>query len=420
MVADAYQRLGIGRLLLLRLLAAAAARDVRRVRFYSLADNEPLRRLVKRVSERVTFSSEGGVLTGEFDIPAIDATAAARLSNLRVGCNRLARRLLLVLTALAALWSMSPAHASEQRLIDISRPPGKLVNIGTHRLYLYCIGVGSPTVVFDAGLGGSSLEWFTVQQKLAARTRVCAYDRAGYGWSDTGPGPRTSLRNAMELRALLKHAGIDPPYVLAGHSFGGYNMQLFASLYAKSVAGLVLIDSSHAEQVERFEAEPIGVSIAPRRGTAILMSPPVVPENLPAELFGPFAALMSSGKALRASMDELQHFRLSSHQVRSAPRWPDVPVIVLTRGQRVWTGEGKGELMERLWMQLQDELATRNPHSLHIVARASGHHIHLDQPRVVVRAVALILGAELGPVQDRPRWRQTETTWERCSLSHAG
>jgi pimeloyl-ACP methyl ester carboxylesterase len=307
------------------------------------------------------------------------------------------RLLLLGLAILAGLFYAMSAKALKPVHINISRPPGKLVSIGTHRLYLYCVGNGSPTVVLDAGLGGSSLEWLAVQQKLAAHTRVCAYDRAGYGWSESGPGPRTSLRNALELRALLAHANIEPPYVLAGHSFGGYTVQLFTSLYPKSVAGLVLVDSSHSGQVERFEAEPIGVTTAPRSGSIIMMSQPVIPDNLPEGVSNTVAVLMSAAKALSASSNELQHFRLSAEEVRRAPRWPDVPVVVLTRGLRVWPSDEKGQLMEVLWKELQNELAARTSHSLHIVVRGSGHYIHLDQPEIVAHAIDLLVETQRKP-----------------------
>jgi pimeloyl-ACP methyl ester carboxylesterase len=298
-----------------------------------------------------------------------------------------------VLMILMGLGSALPIKAHKRIKIDINRPPGSRVDIGTHRLYIYCTGRGSPTVILDAGLGDSSLEWWPVQQRLAPHARVCAYDRSGYGWSDPGPNPRTSLRNAVELRTLLTRAHIEPPYVLVGHSFGGYDMQLFASLYPKSVAGLVLVDSSHPQQVQRFEAQPIGVSTAPKSGPGnqILMSQPVLPENLPATLSGPTLTLMSAPKALRAASDELMNFRLSAREVANAGPWPDVPVVVLSRGRRVWPDDRKGRLMESLWMQLQIELAARSPQSLHILVRDAGHYIQLDRPEVVARAVELIL-----------------------------
>ncbi|MDQ3730394.1 MAG: alpha/beta hydrolase [Pseudomonadota bacterium] len=324
-----------------------------------------------------------------------------RSANEGVMRNSVKRLLLVIFAGLALAPLPFSASAAELGLISLSAPPGKLIDIGTHRLYIHCMGRGSPAVVLNVGLGGSSLEWLMVQQGLRSRTRVCAYDRGGYGWSESGARAHTSLQNATELRLLLMRAGVEPPYVLVGHSFGGYDVQLFASRYPDSVAGLVLVDSSHSGQVQRFEAEPIGVNTAPQPGNAVLISRPSLPKNVPAELSDTVAALMSSPKALRATMDELQHFRISARQVaRSAP-WPDVPVIVLTRGKRVWPANKKGRLMEALWMQLQTELAKRNPRSLQIVARQSGHHIHLDQPEVVTRAVALLLDAETAPVHHK-------------------
>src|SRR5512147_669788 len=102
---------------------------------------------------------------------------------------------------------------------------GQRVDIGGYSLAIRCQGRGSPTVLLDAGLGGAAIEWTRVQDSLARNTRVCAYDRAGYGDSDPGPPPRSSSRIAAELRTLLERARIRPPYLLVGHSFGGYNMR---------------------------------------------------------------------------------------------------------------------------------------------------------------------------------------------------
>jgi alpha/beta hydrolase fold len=107
-------------------------------------------------------------------------------------------------------------------------PPGQLVDVGGERLHIDCVGEGSPTVVLESGLGGSSLDWRLVQPELGKTTRVCAYDRAGMGWSDPSPQPRTPRQIADELHTLLTHAGIAGPYVLVGHSLGGKNVRLFA------------------------------------------------------------------------------------------------------------------------------------------------------------------------------------------------
>ncbi|MGH2484392.1 MAG: alpha/beta fold hydrolase, partial [Ktedonobacterales bacterium] len=125
-------------------------------------------------------------------------------------------------------------------------PPGELVNVGGHRMHINLTGKGTgPTVVLDAGLAGFSTDWTLVQREVATFARVCSYDRAGYGWSDPVPGERTSDVIVAELHKLLRHAGAPGPYLLVGHSFGGYSVRVFADRYPDEVAGLVLVDPSH-------------------------------------------------------------------------------------------------------------------------------------------------------------------------------
>ena len=127
-------------------------------------------------------------------------------------------------------------------------PPGRLIAVDGHHLYLYCTGRGTPAVVFDSALGGSCLSWTWVQPQVAVFTQACSYDRAGFGWSDAGPLPRTADRLATELHALLTKAEIAAPYVLVGHSYGGLVTRLFAAKYRDQVAGLVLVDAALPEE----------------------------------------------------------------------------------------------------------------------------------------------------------------------------
>lgn len=121
---------------------------------------------------------------------------------------------------------------------------GQLVNVGGYRLMLNCTGSGSPTVILESGWSDVSIEWRTVQPEIAKFSRVCSYDRAGYGGSDPGPMPRTTLQIATELHTLLRKAGEMPPYVLVGSSFGGYNVRVFNGLYPDEVVGIVLADAT--------------------------------------------------------------------------------------------------------------------------------------------------------------------------------
>src|SRR5919109_412897 len=135
-------------------------------------------------------------------------------------------------------------------------PPGQLVNVGGHRLHINCTGSGSPTVVIEAGLGDWSTGWDFVQRGVAKTTQVCTYDRAGWGWSEAGPLPRDAAQFAKELHTLLQNANIPGPYVMVGHSLGGFGVRVFVHEYASDVAGVVLIDSMNPRQLPQ---SPTGV-----------------------------------------------------------------------------------------------------------------------------------------------------------------
>ena len=155
---------------------------------------------------------------------------------------------LLVLAIVGAIYQTIATARAERA----HPPPGKMIDVGDHRMHIDCVGQGSPTVVLDTALGAMSASWVRVQQEVSGTTRVCAYDRAGMGWSQSGPEPRDAKQVAGELHALLEGAGIDGPYVLVGHSFGGLYMQTYAARYPEEVAGVALIESSHPEQFSRL------------------------------------------------------------------------------------------------------------------------------------------------------------------------
>ena len=125
----------------------------------------------------------------------------------------------------------------------IHPPPGRMIDLGTHRLHLNETGSARSAIVLESGLMSTVLSWTELQRELSKSFRVVSYDRAGLGWSELGPMPRTADRIADELHLALEKAGIAPPYVLVGHSFGGLTMQMFAARFPKEVTGMVLIDA---------------------------------------------------------------------------------------------------------------------------------------------------------------------------------
>ncbi len=288
----------------------------------------------------------------------------------------------LVLAMVATQTSDATIDSSAARPVA----PGKFIRVGNHRLHLNCVGRGSPTVIFDSGLGGSSLDWIRVQPQVASFTRACSYDRAGYGWSDAGPLPRDSAQISRELAALLDNAGVPAPYLLVGHSFGGFNVRLFSHNNPHQVAGLVLLDSSHEDQFRRFEEAGVG-SIAPRRSTFIVGNAYQVPDAMPEEVVPVALSFAITRSSMLAFRSELTHLRSSAKQLRNSSTLPDVPVIVIShRIADTATSDTEAKRAE-IWMEMQSDIARRALHGKHVIAATDNHYIHLSQPQLVVESI---------------------------------
>lgn len=291
-----------------------------------------------------------------------------------------------------AMAGMAGTAVEPAASLDPHHPPGRMIDVGGYRLHINCLGPeDAPSVVFDAGLGGFSMDWWFVQRALAREARVCTYDRAGYGWSDIGPSPRVTEQIAAELETLLQRAGVAPPWVLVGHSFGGYNVEYFAATHGRDTAGLVLVDASHPEQVDRLPALPSRAERS-QPGTLItFFDPSAIYTHYPEELWLVMGALMGSGKAVLTQQREFVNFAVSAAQVQEVGRLPEVPLVVVTRGLRVWPETPLGDALERTWRELQTELAASIPGGRQVRAEHSGHLVHLDEPEVVVAAVRDVL-----------------------------
>ncbi len=280
-------------------------------------------------------------------------------------------------------------------------PPGQMVDVGGYQLHLRCVGTGSPTVVLDAGLGGTSLDWALVQPEMGQTTRVCAYDRAGMGWSESGPAPRTPEQNARELHTLLANAGIAGPYVLVGHSLAGKNVRLFAALYPDQVAGLVLIDArSEYVDARTSPAEAQGFKhlyaflgnvykVARGLGVMRLVGANVVgAPTLSTETRTAMALIAYAPRSQDAGAAEAIQREASDAQLAAAPALGDRPLIVLASEANMTS--------EPHWPEAQQLLAALSTQGQLIVPAGSSHYIHWDHPAVVIDAVRQVVGQVRG------------------------
>jgi pimeloyl-ACP methyl ester carboxylesterase len=291
-----------------------------------------------------------------------------------------------------------------------------LIDVAGRRMNIYCTGAGSPTVILDAGLGGDTTDWRLVQSPIARRTRVCSYDRAGMGFSD----PTTSSRDAgavtAELHALLRGAGIAPPYVLVGHSIAGLYARFYTDHYPGEIVGLVLVEPSTEYDEQQFR------KVAPAYERAIVEwrkqleecvagaargKCPLVPS--PAEFSKGFKAAgcpeANSAACAVAKVEFEQAMQsdfwkdtllealaipMSSAQVHAEQgQYGSLPLVVLTAGQPDNIPIPPAQL-HAIWLagkELHDRIAALSSRGVSFVIRGSGHYIQLDQPSAVISAV---------------------------------
>jgi pimeloyl-ACP methyl ester carboxylesterase len=244
--------------------------------------------------------------------------------------RRLRNMLLAVATFMAMLAILGAGYQQIGSRMDARRSPepGRLVDVGGHRLKINCAGQGSPTVILESGLGDVLVEWQPAQAQISNFTRVCSYDGAGYGESDAGPLPRTSSQISSELHALLQNVGEHPPFILVGHSFGGYNVRVFDGQYLNEVVGMVLVDSTQEDQYELLPAawKHLGASQLTRWQSQAKWLPLQINLGIARlkyrKLLGKDAYLILQSKYLKARASELQEIQTSAAkpalQARSA------------------------------------------------------------------------------------------------------
>lgn len=292
---------------------------------------------------------------------------------------------------------------------------GELVDIGGRRLQVDCRGTGTPVVVLEAGLStGGSQDWSAVHDSIAQTTRTCAYSRAGIMWSDAASEPLTARRVAEDLHAALGKAGEQPPYVLVGHSLGGPYIMTYTSHFGDEVAGLVMVDASHPDQLGRLKevapaaAEPNltpmkvaqALSWAGVVRLAMSKAPPMpnqdpdVARSIAAYSSHSIDGAMQEMEALAATFDEAGKFRTLG----------DRPLVVLTaakpmpdsiRAALKLTPEGAAR-MQAVWKAMQEEEASWSTRSRHVMVDDATHYIQFDRPDVVIEAVRSVVGIVRG------------------------
>jgi len=318
---------------------------------------------------------------------------------------------------LAALLFVQPAFAAGTAPADLMYArPGRLVDVGGFRINLRCYGTGSPTVIFDAGLGDWSPAWATVQPVIARRTRTCSFDRAGSGFSDVGPLPRTSSRIVDDLHTALQHAGERAPYVLVAHSFGSLNLRLYADRYLSQVAGIVLVDGSHEDQqsltdvpsMRDFERQ---LAVCERlgsggfHGTAIqaatcdgLYFRGLPERRFSAELNRALERQALAAKQAQSTLSEAMNMgTLSSDEVRAAKRsYGNIPLRVLTatdhRDPSSHETAAYWRHWEATWHALHDTWLPLSTDSKETMAPGSSHYIQFDRTALVIRTIEDVIG----------------------------
>jgi pimeloyl-ACP methyl ester carboxylesterase len=307
-------------------------------------------------------------------------------------------------------------------------PPGRLVDVGGWRLHLNCtgeIGAGRPTVVLEAGIGDFSVEWSLVQPNVSRFARVCSYDRAGDGWSELGPHPRTFRQIVYELHTLLERAGERPPYVMVGHSYGGWLVRTYQATYPADVRGMVLVEAG-ADNPWRMMSDgklvrssdlatgktippvntstPLRISDIPevalqqmRAGLAdaTLHANEAPRDKLPGDAQRMRAWALGQLGHVAAGVNPFEHEELATlRAARNKQEFAlgDMALVVITRGIPEGTGPD-ARASESEHREDHATLARMSRSGRLVIAERSGHHVQLDEPELVVTIVQQIVAA---------------------------
>jgi pimeloyl-ACP methyl ester carboxylesterase len=281
-------------------------------------------------------------------------------------------------------------------------PPGILVNVDGYKMHIYCMGEGSPTILLDHVGGGSSVDWALIQPELAEHTRVCAYDRAGFGWSDYNPAPRTMEQQVHELHGLLEGANEKGPYIYVGHSYGARVALVFAEKYPQEVAGMVLMDAGKLIDDARYPAEAISEYESENRmihtlrwlapfGLVRLLQPLInnPTYDLPDEAHMANAAFSASARYWLSLNNQTESLPQVYQEERQIKTLGGIPILVLISTE-------PDDASHKVWSEMNIEMAALSTHgSYHIVSDATHMSLAYRQKdaQVCVDGILSILNA---------------------------
>jgi pimeloyl-ACP methyl ester carboxylesterase len=280
--------------------------------------------------------------------------------------------------------------------------PGNFYDVDRYKMHLLCTGEGSPTLVLDAGLGNDSLIWANVQPELSKITRVCSYDRAGFGWSEPRPDPRDAGRIAHELHRLLNEAGVTGSVVLMGHSISGLYIRAYAASYPRSVSGLVFVDSSTPLQEDRFPAEVAqafkneSMEFQKLEWLYILGIPRVMGQCRPEEGFSESVRKMIAEDQCRPSLfaaiaQEDKSFRQSGNETIHTGPFGDLPILIFSEDPEHSPPSDippqAAQSVSKVWNEMQEELKDLSTRSRRIIAKGSGHYVQIDRAELLIEKV---------------------------------
>ena len=317
-------------------------------------------------------------------------------------------RIVVLGVVILALVTLAAGAVAKSNLAKKNPAPGQLVDVGGYKLHINCIGEGSPTVILEAGWGDYSTTWAYVQPEVVKNTRVCSYDRAGHGWSDPSPHPRTASWMVDELHTLLVNANVQGPYVLVGHSLGGMLVRVYAHTYPEEVVGMVLVDSMHEEQYERLigQKNTIPDLVRQFRMLGVLSStgfmalaPQAIPgQGLPDDVFAQYKVIWATTGFFNAAATEMSAMLESTAEVRALQitSFRNLPLSVLSAGiyhPSPALSDAENQQFWDEWQAMQSELAALSSNSTHTIAEQSGHGIQFDQPDLVINAILEMVAA---------------------------